>query len=123
MDQAENTRTIGAGWEEKHDTLQQVSTSFNRYVYLNETVIELCANFLLEDFEALPEVILESLLSIVLCTSPHSANHFRLLFTQIFSRTPYHFPFTGSSIQSTTTHTMSLTLSPIAECRSPKGSL
>jgi hypothetical protein len=43
---AENTRIVGAGWEEKHDTLQRANTSFNQYVYLNEKVIELCANFL-----------------------------------------------------------------------------
>jgi hypothetical protein len=47
MEQAETTWIVGAGWEEKHDTLQQASTSFNRYVYLNEMVIELCANFCL----------------------------------------------------------------------------
>jgi hypothetical protein len=50
MDQAENKRIVGAAWEEKHNTLQRASTSFNQYVYLNETVIEWCANFSHEDF-------------------------------------------------------------------------
>ena len=68
MEQAETTWIVGAGWEEKHDTLQQASTSFNRYVYLNEMVIEFVCEFLLEDFAASPVVIwiLEFLLSIVL---------------------------------------------------------
>jgi hypothetical protein len=50
VDQAENKRIVGAAWEEKHNTLQRASTSSNQYVYLNETVIEMCANFSHEGF-------------------------------------------------------------------------